>query len=98
MKTVMNMSDSEVTFFNKVVSLSEGKVQDKEKWMRSIYNATSDCTGLDLKVYLELYDELDDENWDVFKSSVLIILKEMGYDKYEPYKKIKGMDLSKMFK
>lgn len=93
----MNMSDCELTLFRKVISLSEGKKQDKEKMMKYICNALGYCTGLDSKVYVDLKHSLADENWDMLKTNILDTLKMMGYDKYEPYKKIQGMDLSKMF-
>ena len=92
------MSDCELTLFRKVVSLSEGKKQDKEKWMKAICNALGYNTGLDSMVYVNLKQSFGDENWDVFKTNILDTLKNMGYDKYEVYSRIQGMDLSKMFK
>ncbi len=96
MKKDIYLTDCEKALFNKFVDLSDGKVLDREKMMRTIYEAYDDCAYYDWSIYWDIYESLDDGDWDVLKDNILGVLPGVGMD--DVYSRIEDMDLSKMFK
>ena len=97
---IWNMDRVEMSMLNRISSLGFGNKQHKDQWLKSLKRVMSCMNELPTSLYNDIYVNLESEDWQMLKNSVLNLLGKMGYDQFKDsaYYTIQDMDLSKMFK
>ena len=97
---IWNMDRVEMSMLNRISSLGFGNKQHKDQWLKSLKRVKSGMNELPYDLYNDIYVNLESEDWQMLKISVLNLLGKMGYDQFKDsaYYTIQDMDLSKMFK